>query len=149
MEEAGTTDGPFVLALSRREDVERSFAVMQQLRPQLTAETYVDTIERLRASGFRLAAVRVGEELVAVAGYRFAESLAWGRHCYIDDFVTLDPIRSRGHGQLLLDWLKAEARANGCQSIQLDSGVQRHAAHRFYFRERMSITCHHFAISLV
>ena len=32
--------------------------------------------------------------------------------------------------------------------IDLDSGVQRHDAHRFYLRERMAITSHHFAKNL-
>jgi hypothetical protein len=32
--------------------------------------------------------------------------------------------------------------------LELDSGVQRFAAHRFYFRERMWISRHHFSLEL-
>ena len=141
-------DAPLVQVLSRREDIEATFDVMKQLRPHLDRASYVDTITRLQATGFRLAGVKVGGRWVAVAGYRRGESLAWGPHYYVDDLVTADTDRSRGHGKTLLDWLKAAALAEGCGSLQLDSGVQRHAAHRFYLRERMDITSHHFGIAL-
>ena len=142
------SDGPVVQLLSERADVEATFPVVKQLRPHLTLETYADTIARLHATGFRLAAVKVGGQIVAVAGYRRSESLAWGAHYYVDDLVTAENVRSRGYGKMLLDWLKNAALAEGCASLQLDSGVQRCSAHRFYLRERMDITCHHFGIVL-
>ena len=43
-------------------------------------------------------------------------------------------------GGALFDWLVAEARAAGCKQLDLDSGVQRFAAHRFYLMKRMSIS---------
>jgi len=141
-------DVPIVQVLSGRDDVEATFAVMRQLRPHLEPGTYFETVARMQADGYRLAAVKIGSEVVAVAGYRRVESLSAGPHYYVDDLVTAETGRSRGHGKLLLDWLKNAARAEGCGSLQLDSGVQRHGAHRFYLRERMDITCHHFGIGL-
>ena len=43
---------------------------------------------------------------------------------------------------------RPRARAAGCTVIDLDSGVQRHDAHRFYFRERTHISSHHFTKAL-
>ncbi len=56
--------------------------------------------------------------------------------------------RSKGYGDELFAWLVAHAKANGCDQLHLDSGVQRFAAHRFYLRLRMSMTSHHFALDL-
>ena len=52
-----------------------------------------------------------------------------------------------GKGILLND-LEARGRAAQCTMIDLDSGVQRYDAHRFYLRERFSITKHHFSKAL-
>ena len=41
-----------------------------------------------------------------------------------------------------------QARARGCENFELDSGVQRFDAHRFYFMKRMKISAYHFTISL-
>ncbi len=79
------------------------------------------------------------------AGFRIVEFLAWGRFLYVDDLVTAENSRSEGQGKRMLDWLASLAREEGCGQLQLDSGVQRHDAHRFYFREGMKISSYHFS----
>lgn len=118
------------------------------MRPHLDQAGYGQVVARMMEAGFRLAAVREAGQVVAVAGFRYGESLAWGRYLYVDDLVTGDGGRSQGYGRLLLDWLKAEAQSAGCRELHLDSGVQRHGAHRFYLRERLDITSYHFRVTL-
>ncbi len=45
----------------------------------------------------------------------------------------------------MLARLETQARANGRTHLHRDSGFTRHAAHRFYLRERFHVTVHHFA----
>jgi hypothetical protein len=47
-------------------------------------------------------------------------------------------------GAALLRELERRTVEAWCTTIELDSGVQRFDAHRFYLRERFSITSHHF-----
>ena len=51
-------------------------------------------------------------------------------------------------GVSLLAWIGQYGKERGCTSLHLDSGVQRHAAHRFYLRERMDIVFYHFRKAL-
>ena len=53
-------------------------------------------------------------------------------------------VRSLGIGALLLDACEAVAREMGCQSLELTTREERRDAHRFYEREGMRITAHHF-----
>ena len=85
---------------------------------------------------------------LAVAGFRLGESLAWGRHVYVDDLVTLPEARSRGYGAALLAWLADFGRAQGAGQLHLDSGRQRTGAHRFYEREGLAASSLHFRRSL-
>jgi GNAT superfamily N-acetyltransferase len=128
--------------------VRACYPVMVQLRPHLTEEQFVGQVRRQQEHGYQLAFLREAERAVAVAGYRIAEFLAWGKILYVDDLVTDANARSRGFGDELFAWLVAHAKANGCDQLHLDSGVQRFAAHRFYLRLRMNITSHHFALDL-
>jgi GNAT superfamily N-acetyltransferase len=144
----GMNDTSEIRELSDPREIDASFDVMKQLRPHLARDTYVATVQSLMQGGYRLAAVFVAGRVEAVAGYRFGASLAWGTFLYVDDLVTDDRARSNGHGKLLLDWLKREAIAHDCRELHLDSGVQRFDAHRFYLRERMNITSHHFQIGV-
>jgi GNAT superfamily N-acetyltransferase len=67
---------------------------------------------------------------------------------YVDDLVMDEAARSSGYGKRLLHWLVQRARDEGCQTLELDSGVQRFDAHRFYLTERMFISSHHFRLNL-
>ncbi|HSN25063.1 MAG TPA: GNAT family N-acetyltransferase, partial [Kofleriaceae bacterium] len=100
-----------------------------------------------RAAGFALVAV-FDPGVVAVAGIRIGEWLASGRCLEIEDLVTGDGERSRGHGGALFDWIVAYARREQCVEVKLVSHVTRYAAHRFYLRKRMSIVAHFFSLPL-
>lgn len=127
----------------------RAFDVIVQLRPHLTRESFVAQARRQSdAQGWKLATVELEGRVVACAGFRIAEWLAWGKTLYVDDLVTDADLRSGGHGGALFDWLVVHAREAGCASLHLDSGVQRFGAHRFYLGKRMDITSHHFGLKL-
>jgi len=128
-------------------DLVRIASVLLQLRPAFTQETLVARISEQQREGYRIAYVEAEGKVVCVAGYVVGTKLAWGKHIYVDDLVTDERHRSSGAGKTMIDWLKAQARALGCQSLQLDSGVQRFGAHRFYLREGFHISSHHFAIA--
>jgi GNAT superfamily N-acetyltransferase len=85
-----------------------------------------------------------GEECRAAVGYRLFTNFVSGKHLYVDDLVTAEQWRSRGYGKLLNKYLVELARKEGCSTVQLDSGVHRRKAHRFYFRERYTIHSFHF-----
>lgn len=127
------------------------YAAMRQLRGDLAGEAeFVHAVNEVqRAEGYRLVgSFEEGEEqAIAVAGFRCGQNLAWGRHLYVDDLVTMAQARGRGHGRALLDWLAAEARRLGCGQMHLDSGVglERADAHRLYLGSGMVISAHHFA----
>ncbi|HST58793.1 MAG TPA: GNAT family N-acetyltransferase [Longimicrobium sp.] len=134
---------------STDEQIAATFSVMHQLRPHLSREEYVPRIRALMASdGFRLAALTDEGEVRAVAGYRLMDMLYCGRILYLDDLVADERVRSRGYGKALLDWLKDEARREGCSEVQLISRTVREQAHRFYFREGFGIECFHFRTRL-
>lgn len=127
-------------------EIEACFPVVYALRPHLERDTFVARVRfQERSGGFRIVSRSIDGEIVAVAGFRILENLAWGRLLYVDDLVTAPEARSKGHGSALLRWLEAFAAENGCARLHLDSGVQRLDAHRFYDREGFARSCIHFA----
>jgi GNAT superfamily N-acetyltransferase len=129
-------------------EVRATHRVMAQLRPHLSEDQYVAQVARQRAERYQIVALVEDGVVRAVAGFRLATALAHGDHVYVDDLVSDEAQRSHGHGGALLDWIARYARERGCTNLRLDSGVQRHGAHRFYLRERMDIVCYHFRKAL-
>lgn len=128
--------------------IARGFPVMLELRPHLVQSAFVQQVKRQQQQGYQLAYLEVDGSIRAVAGFRLSECLAAGKFLYVDDLVTRSGDRSQGYGEALFHWLIDYAKAYDCQQLSLDSGVQRFAAHRFYLRQRMDITSHHFARKL-
>lgn len=137
------------------QQVRSAWPVMWQLRPHLgrdgtveNADAFVAAVQAQRKDGYRLAGQFEGDDLRAVAGFRVVHMLSRGCHMYVDDLVADEQHRGSGAGKRLFAWLVDQARGCGCTRLHLDSGVQRHAAHAFYFARGMQIQAHHFALDL-
>ena len=137
-----------IIELATDAEILSAREVMRQLRSGTAEDDYLATVRRMMDGGYRQVALVEAGAVRAVAGFRIFEMFYVGRLLYVDDLNTDERVRSRGPGRALLDWLKSEARANGCAELHLDSGVQRASAHRFYFREGLSVNCFHFRCSL-
>ncbi len=127
----------------------RCYEVMRELRPHIaTVDEFLERVARQREQGYLVAYVEADGEVRGVAGYRYQEMLFHGRLLYVDDLVTREVDRSAGYGGKLFDWLVDQARQHNCDHFELDSGVQRFDAHRFYLLKRMKIASHHFSLPL-
>ena len=122
-------------------------SVHRQLRPNLPAD-YIGRMKEVFGSGAEMLLVHDGEFVLGLTVFRVTEKTHYGRELYCDDLITNEEKRSSGVGKLMLDALKELAAARKCDYFCLDSGTQRQKAHRFYFREGMSITAFHFVAPL-
>ena len=125
--------------------VDDVFPVLRELRQHLTADSLREVYEHGYGQGLRFIAAYTGPRCVGVAGWRLVWNTSARLKLYVDDLVTAPDARSTGVGSCLLSELHERARRAGCSILDLDSGVQRQDAHRFYFREGMTIRSFHFA----
>lgn len=121
-----------------------SEGVHRQLRPQIAAD-YVARMTEIFAGGAEMAVALVGGKVAGITVFRVIEKTFTGRELYCDDLVTDESRRSTGVGRALMDYMKRIARERECDFLALDSGCQRQQAHRFYFREGLTITSFHFS----
>jgi hypothetical protein len=112
----------------------RAEPVHRQLRESLPAD-YAGRLSAVFTNGARMSLAAEGDAVRGLAVWRLVENTYEGRRLYIDDLVTDAAHRSRGVGKFLIAQIEARARALDCDVLTLDSGTQRTAAHRFYFRE--------------
>jgi GNAT superfamily N-acetyltransferase len=130
------------------EQIRSCHRVMHQLRPHLTDEqAFVEQVQRQLTEGYHLVYCQNSGEVRALAGFRFLEFLAWGKVLYIDDLITDSETRRSGHGGKLLKWVIEQGKKAKCDQVHLDSGPQRHDAHRLYLNHGFKIIGHHFALN--
>ncbi len=130
-------------------EVAAAFTVMRQLCPRLDEGDYPSMSRRTRSSdGHRLAAVADEERTSCVADFRISEFLASDTFLYVSNLVTDDNPPFREHGERMVDRLASVACEEGCGSLQLDPGMQRHESHTIYFREGKRISPYHLSRAL-
>ncbi|MBV8162178.1 MAG: GNAT family N-acetyltransferase [Acidimicrobiia bacterium] len=118
--------------------------VLRELRPDLTPDSFAEVYRRGHPQGLRFTAAYRDGRCVGVAGWRIMATAMAGLKLYVDDLVTSEAARSTGVGRTLLACLCDKAHAAGCSALDLDSGVHRRDAHRFYMREGLAIVSFHF-----
>lgn len=140
-----------VTVASSDAEILECFPVFKVLRPHLGdagPSAFLDRVRSQQQRGYEVAYVRDAGEIVSATGYRELEFLAWGRVLYVDDLIT-DPARlGRGFAGTLMDWLISLARQRRCAELHLDTGYQRHAAHRLYLSRGLQLNCHHLAMKI-
>src|SRR5699024_5096092 len=125
------------------------FPLLRTLRPDLTRAAFDELLDAHAAPGLTVLAARnAADQCVGVALYRVLLT-SRGRLLFVDDLVTSTAHRSSGVGAALFAELERRGCAAGCERIELDSGMSNHAAHRFYYRNRMGAIALHFAKELI
>nr|WP_269845494.1 GNAT family N-acetyltransferase [Halopenitus persicus] len=124
------------------------FPVLQQLRDHLDREAFAELYEPMAEEGYRLFAGYVDGEPVAVAGVTISTNLYLGRHAYVYDLVVDEDHRSEGHGAEMLEHVHDWAAEEDCAAVELESGLWREDAHRFYLDLGYEKYCYSFKYDL-
>lgn len=121
------------------------FEVIKYLRPHLNQQQFLELMPKIISEGYQLAYIETNIGVVALAGFRLSHNLFMGKNLYVDDLITLESERSKGYGETLMQWLRKIAVEEGCTKLHLDSGTHRGEAHKFYFRQGLTIASYHFS----
>ena len=116
-----------------KNDLERFYPIMKELRPHLTFEDYISIYDEAHTSdGYEIVAIEQHGEVQAVMGYRFLSDYVRGRHLYIDDLISTEKSRSKGFGTELLNYAEEVAKQNGLKVLRLCTGIENERGVKFY-----------------
>jgi GNAT superfamily N-acetyltransferase len=128
--------------ITRPELLAAAEGVHRQLRPHIA--NYAGRMREVLAAGAEMAVAVEDGKVKGVTVFRILEKTHSGRDLYCDDLVTDETQRSTGVGQALMRYMEGVCQERACDTFSLDSGTWRQQAHKFYFREGMTITSFHF-----
>ena len=129
--------------------VRKCWHSFSQLRLNIPSDIdFLKQWEIQKYEGYKLIYIEDDSIVIAAAGYRLMHTMAWGKIIYIDDLIAHDTKRGKGYGTILLKYIQDIAKELSCNSVQLDTGYQRHQAHKSYLRNGFNMTCHHMELDL-
>ncbi len=136
------------IKIATEEEIKYCYKIMRQTMKDLSEQDFINLVSQQIKNGYKLIYMIDNGEVICVTGFIIAQKLAWGKHLYIDDFVTDKSVKSSDAAKALLDFVKIYAKQQNCDSIHLDSSVKREKAHEFYLEQNMKIDTYHFSMDL-
>ena len=138
-----------MLILDTPTDIAKSFDAFVELRPHLiNVQKFIEQVMTQQKEGYKIIALVQDDEVRACIGFRVLTMLAWGKILYVDDLITKQKYRNQGYGKFLLDYVTTIASHNECDQIHLDTGYNRHAAHKTYLNHGFEFNSHHLVLNL-
>ncbi|CDF80510.1 acetyltransferase, GNAT family protein [Formosa agariphila KMM 3901] len=84
------------------------------------------------------------ETLIGICGLWFCTRHYSGRSIEVDHVYIDDEYQSKGIGKQLFSWIYTYAKAKGYEAVELNTYVQNHPSHKFYYNEGFNILGYHF-----
>ncbi len=126
-------------------DIEALLPLAMTLNPHLSKEVLQERFEALfEQSSYHCFGLFEEGTLIGMAGAWLNVRLYSGWQVEIDNVIVAEKNRSGGKGQYFLNWLEAWAKAQGCQTLELNTYVQNSRSHKFYFQNGYAILGYHF-----
>ncbi|GEP84581.1 aminoalkylphosphonic acid N-acetyltransferase [Staphylococcus piscifermentans] len=122
-----------IVELQNEQQIREAFLIVKQLRKQLEIDEYIKLVDLAREiESYKMFGLVEENELRAVIGYMPMITLYSKKSIWVCDLVTDEIHRSKGYGQILLRYVEERAEKEGYERIELSSGLEKEAAHRFY-----------------
>lgn len=110
-----------VRELSSDAEITAAYPLARELRDRIREDSFLAEVRRQQSESYRLYGGFEGERLVSLAGVRRSHTLSRGEHLFVDDLVTAEAARGRGHGAEMMRGLAAVAAAQGIPRVYLDA----------------------------
>ena len=136
------------IKIATEEEIKYCYEIMHQIREDLSKNEFLLAISEQIKNGYQVVYVTENNQIICVAGFTISHKLALGKYLYIEDFVTDKSVKFFEAGKALFDFIKIYAKQQKCNSIHLDSLIQREEAHKFYLSQNMHIDSHHFSLKI-
>ena len=131
----GGGDAGIVVRAAEAADLGAVVELLDELGYPSSAEAAGESMEALRRdpASWLWVAVERGE-VVGLVGLHVMPLLERGPFARVTALVVGERARRRGIGRALVERVEEQARAEGCERVELSSADRRHDAHAFYRR---------------
>ena len=98
----------------------------------------------MKNQNYECAVVINNKEIVGVTGLWFCTRHYSGKSVEIDHVYIKPDHRNKGLGKQFMTWIHTYCKKKGFESIELNTYVQNHPSHKFYYNEGFKILGYHF-----
>ena len=119
------------------------------LMQQFTGNTYTNDMLKNRfkemfTQNYECAGIFIDDQLIGISGLWYCTRHYSGRSVEVDHVYIEDAYQGQGLGNQFFAWIYDHVRGKGCEAIELNTYVDNHASHKFYYNQGFKILGYHF-----
>ena len=139
----------FTFKIIEAQNIDSVIPLMQKLTEQKFSDSVLKSrFSEMVTQNYECAGIYDGELLIGISGLWYCTRHYSGRSVEVDHVYIDDAYRSKGLGSQFLEWIYEYTRKKGCHSIELNTYVQNHPSHKFYYNQGFKILGYHFTKKL-
>ncbi|WP_299228621.1 GNAT family N-acetyltransferase [uncultured Psychroserpens sp.] len=120
---------------------------------QLTSHKFSDAILESRfaemiTQNYECAVIYAEDQPIGVSGLWYCTRHYAGKSVELDHVFIIEEYRNKSLGKQFLQWIYDYVSEKGCTTIELNTYVQNHPSHKFYYNEGFEILGYHFLKTL-
>lgn len=117
------------------EEITKIFDVLKQIYENLNRETYIENLQNMMQSGYKMAGVFENQTCVGVVGIRITHKIQFGKTLEIEDFMIDRQKRGIGIGKMLMRFVDWKAMEFNCKTIIANLHSKRQESQKIFARE--------------
>ncbi|MDU8885272.1 GNAT family N-acetyltransferase [Yeosuana sp. MJ-SS3] len=126
-------------------DIEKVVPLVQKLNSsKISYEILKQRLLEMTKQNYECACIFENDKIIGVTGLWYCTRHYAGKSVEVDHVYIDDDYRSKGLGKQFFKWIYEYTKAKGCETIELNTYVQNHPSHKFYYNEGFEILGYHF-----
>ena len=140
---------PYTFKILELSEIQSVIPLMQKFSKQKFSDAVLkERFSEMVTQNYECAGVYDENKLIGICGMWFCTRHYSGRSIEVDQVYIDDAYRGKGLGKQFFEWIYKYVKQKGCEAIELNTYVQNHPSHKFYYNEGFKILGYHFVKKL-
>lgn len=130
---------------STLEEMLNSLPLLNQVYPSLTEQEYIFELKQMIPNNYKQVVIEDNSgNCIGISGYWIGYKLWCGKYLELDNVAVAEEYRSKGIGQMIVDYLRQKGENEKCTMLALDSYTTNFDAHKFFYKNDFQPRGFHF-----
>lgn len=133
----------YTIKIIEENEISSILPYLKMLNEKTDEVTLVSRLKEMTGHNYKCVGVYDNENLIGITGFWILYKHYVGKHIEPDNVIIHPDYRSKGIGELMMNWLYTYAKNEGCLAVELNCYVSNHKGVRFWIQQGYRIIGYH------
>ena len=126
-----------------KDQLHRIIPLLKILNENVSEDVLTSRLAVMKENNYKCAGVFDGDKLIGICGLWILVKHYVGKHVEPDNVIILPEYRSKGIGEMMMNWVTDFAKSIGCDALELNCYVQNSPGLKFWLNDGFKVLGFH------